>query len=164
MFFNKLVQMAARETKITCIAQLTFKFVKLLVPNRRFSFSQFEVSSNLLANNQQLTVVDCKMGIVLVFEEFVSFPLVAHHACPRQYVGAYDGRECVFIPLFFPYRNKEAGFGFAVAAAANPLSFDVATAVVLRFVKQAVFTLGLDYDRIIIELNMEWFTSTNYSP
>ena len=45
--------------------------------------------------------------------------------CPRQYMSAYDGQECVYIPL--PYRIKKADFGFAVDAAVNPLSFDVAS-------------------------------------
>ena len=40
---------------------------------------------------------------------------------------------CVFIPL--SYRNKETGFGPVADAAKDPLSFDVATAVVLRFGK-----------------------------
>ena len=55
-------------------------------------------------------------------------------------MGAYDGRERVFIPL--SYRNKEAGFRLAADAAENPLSFDVATAVVLRFAKLGLVNLN----------------------
>ena len=54
--FNMLVQMTACETHITCIAQVTFKFVNkaLLVHTSWLSFSQFEVSLNLLANKYGL--------------------------------------------------------------------------------------------------------------
>ena len=56
MFFETLVQMAACETNITCIAQVTFKFVNkaLLVHNRWLSFSHFELSFNLLADKYGL--------------------------------------------------------------------------------------------------------------
>ena len=43
------------------------------------------------------------------------------------------GLVSVFIPL--PYWNKETGCGLAADVAEDPLSFDVATAVVLRFAK-----------------------------
>ena len=48
--------MTACETNITCIAQVTLKFVNkaLLVHNRWLSFSQFEVSFNLLADKYRL--------------------------------------------------------------------------------------------------------------
>ena len=50
--------------------------------------------------------------------------------------GAYDGYKNVFIPL--PYRNKETGSGLAADAVEEPLSFDVATAVVLLFARLAL--------------------------
>ena len=34
-----------------------------------------------------------------------------------------------------PYRNNETGIGLAADAAEDPLSFDVVTAIVLRFAK-----------------------------
>ena len=45
VFVNTLVHMAACETNITCIAQVTFKFVNkaLLVHNWRLSFSLFKI-------------------------------------------------------------------------------------------------------------------------
>jgi len=39
------------------------------------------------------------------------------------------------VSLSLSLRSKEAGFRLAADAAENPLSFDVATAVVLRFAK-----------------------------
>ena len=54
-------------------------------------------------------------------------------------MGTYDGQECVFIPLH--YRNKKAGLGLMADAATDPLSFDVATAVVLRFAKFGLINL-----------------------
>ena len=58
MFFNTLVQMAACETNITCITQVTFEFVNksLLVHNWQLSFSQCELLSNLLANKYRFYV------------------------------------------------------------------------------------------------------------
>ena len=51
MFVNTLVQMAAYETIITCIVQVTFEFVNkaLLIHNLRLRLSQFEILFNLLA-------------------------------------------------------------------------------------------------------------------
>ena len=56
MFFDTLVQTAVCETNITCIAQVTFKFVDkaLLVHNRQLSFMQFEILFNLLADKYGL--------------------------------------------------------------------------------------------------------------
>jgi len=55
-------------------------------------------------------------------------------------VCAYNGQECVFIPL--RYRNKKAGLGLAADAAEDPLPFDVATAVVLCFAKLGLINLN----------------------
>ena len=55
-------------------------------------------------------------------------------------MGAYDGQERVFIPL--PYLNKEAGFRLAADAAEKLLSFDEATAVVLRFAELGLVNLN----------------------
>ena len=46
----------------------------------------------------------------------------------------------MFIPL--PYWNKETGFRLAADAAENPLFFDVATAVELRFAKLRLINLN----------------------
>ena len=56
MFSDTLVQIAACETNITCIAQVKFKFVNkaLLVHNQRLSITQFEILFNLLADKYGL--------------------------------------------------------------------------------------------------------------
>ena len=56
MFVITLVHMVACEIKITCIAQVTSKFVNnaLLIYNWRLSFSQCEIVFNLLAHKDRL--------------------------------------------------------------------------------------------------------------
>ena len=51
---------------------------------------------------------------------------VAHHACSRQYLSAYNGYECIFIPALYGYKEADA----TANATKDPLSFDVATAVI----------------------------------
>ena len=52
LFFNSSVLVARCVTNITCIAQVTFKFVNktLLVDKRWLSFSHFKIALNLLAD------------------------------------------------------------------------------------------------------------------
>ena len=87
-----------------------------------------------------LAVVNCEITTAYIFQAVVSFPHVAQHTCIPGNMWArirMMGRT-VSLSLCPSYRNKETGFGLAADAAEN-LSFDVATAVVLRFAK-----LGLE--------------------
>ena len=56
MFINALMQMTTYETNITCIAQVTFKFVNktLLFHNRWLSFAQFKILLDLVADKYRL--------------------------------------------------------------------------------------------------------------
>ena len=56
---NTMVEMAACETNITCIAYVPFKFADnaLLVHNWQLNFSQFQISLNLLADEEGLNLL-----------------------------------------------------------------------------------------------------------
>ncbi len=61
MLIDALVQVAARKTKMTCIAQVTFEMINkiLLVYDRRLDFTYFEISLDLMADENRLDgVVD----------------------------------------------------------------------------------------------------------
>ena len=94
-------------------------------------------------------VVHCEMIVALVLEAIISFPHVAHHVSSRQYLSAYNEYQCIFINAL--YRYKEAGLGFTANATKDPLSFDVATAVILHLAK-----LGL--------INLNSSTTSTYRP
>jgi len=56
---NTMVEMAACETNITCIAHVPFNFADnaLLVHNWQLNFSQFQISLNLLADEEGLNLL-----------------------------------------------------------------------------------------------------------
>ena len=85
-------------------------------------------------------VVHCEMIVALVLQATISFPHVADYACSRQYLSAYNGYECIFIPAL--YRYKEAGLGFTADATKDSLSFDEATAMILHLTKLGLINLN----------------------